>query len=242
MFLKVRAILFLCLSLSLSLQRAEAQLPTGDQFTFIRIKWTDNNIRYGYAFSTPAPLWAHDYPAAEENLYVAIKAATTFKISEDYKVLTFADDEIFNYPFIYACEIGYLTLSDAEVKNLREYLLRGGFLMVDDFRDYIGAFEWNTWLREIRKVLPDNPIRPLNEDHPIFHCFFDLKDDIRKPVPYLTKSPEYWGIFDDNDRLMVLINFNTDVGDGWELPHEDGDFSIEAYKLGINYLVYSYTH
>lgn len=242
MCLRSAGVLLVFLFFGLNSQKAAAQLPNGDQFTFVRIQWTDNNIRYGYGFTTNAPLWAHDYPQAEENLYIALKAATSFKISEDYKVLTFADDEIFKYPFIYACEIGYLTLSETEVENLREYLLRGGFLMVDDFRDFIGAFEWNTWMREIRKVLPDNPIRRLDEDHPIFHCFFDLNEDIRRPTPYLNKSPEYWGIFDDNDRLMVLINFNTDVGDGWELPHEDEVFSTEAYKLGINYLVYSYTH
>jgi hypothetical protein len=217
---------------------AQAQLSKGDEFQFVRIRFTDNGIRYGYGFSTNAPVWAHDYPQAEDNLYTALKATTSFKIAEETKVLTFSDDEIFNYPFIYACEIGYLTLSEDEVKNLREYLLRGGFLMVDDFRGY---YEMQNWLKEIGRVLPEFQQKQLSVSHPIFHCFFDLTD-IYKLTPYLEVPPQYLGIFDDSDRLMVLVNFNNDVGDGWELPHETPDFSTESFKLGINYLIYSYTH
>jgi len=218
-----------------------AQSPAGETFEFVRIRWTDNNRRFGYGFSTNAPLWAHDYPYAEQNLYIALQAATSFKISEDHQVLTFADDEIFRYPIIYACEIGYLTLSELEVKNLREYLLRGGFLIVDDFR---WPMEWRNWVREIRKVLPDSPLRQIPADHPIFHCFFDLNEDIHIRTPYLRVPPQYWGLFDENGRLLVMINFNNDIGDGWELPNEPGSksFSTLSYKLGINYLIYSYTH
>jgi len=215
-----------------------AQLSGGEEFTFVRIRWTDNHIRYGYGFSTSAPLWAHDYPTAEENLHNAISIATSIKVSEESKVLTFDDEEIFKYPFIYACEIGYLTLAENEVQNLREYLLRGGFLMVDDFR---WDFEWRNWQREIRKVLPDAQLRRLSVEHPIFHCFFDLHE-IHDKTPYLRVLPQFWGLFDDKGRMMVLINFNNDVGDGWELPESTPYFSTVSYKLGINYLVYSYTH
>ena len=215
-----------------------AQLPGGDEFTFVRIHWTDNQIRYGYGFSTSAPLWAHDYPTAEENLYNAIRLATSIKVSEENEVLTFSDEEIFKYPFIYACEIGYLTLAQDEVQNLREYLLRGGFLMVDDFR---WDFEWRNWQREIRKVLPNAQLRRLSVNHPIFHCFFDLHE-IHDKVPYLRVLPQFWGLFDEHGRMLVLINFNNDVGDGWELPESTPTFSTVSYKLGINYLVYSYTH
>ncbi len=219
-------------------QNALAQLPMGDKFEFVRIRWRDNGIRFGYGFSNNDPLWAHDYPRAEENLHTALKATTSIKLSEDSKVLTFADEEIFKYPFIYACEIGYLSLSEDEVKNLREYLLRGGFLMVDDFR---WEAEWFNWNKEIRKVLPDSHLRRLNVNHPIFHCFFDLYN-IHKYTPYLRQPPQYWGLFDDKDRMMVLINFNNDVGDGWEWPEQTPEFSTDSFKLGINYLIYSYTH
>ena len=167
------------LIISLFLGNVHAQVASGDYFTFVRIQWTENNIRYGYGFTTDAAFWAHDYPIAEENLYIALKAATSIKVSEESKVLTFDDDEIFKYPFIYACEIGYLSLSEAEVKNLKEYLLRGGFLMVDDFR-WVG--EWRNWVHEIRRVLPDSEMRQLQVNHPIFHCFFDLRD-IHQPTP-----------------------------------------------------------
>ena len=228
-----------CLFLAVQAGHATAQLSSGDQFTFVRIRWTDNNLRYGYRFTTRAAPWAHDYPKAEVNFYTALKVTSAVKVSEETKVLTFADEEIFEYPFIYACEIGYLSLSDAEVANLREYLLRGGFLMVDDFRL---DFEWQNWLREIRKVLPEYRLRRLQVNHPIFHCFFDLQEDIHTPTPYLPLPPQYWAIFDEMDRMMVLVNFNTDVGDGWELPEQTPEFSTEAYKLGINYLIYSLTH
>ncbi len=230
--------IFLLFGLNPQSGLAQLQLPGGDEFTFIRIRWTDNGIRYGYGFSTNAPLWAHDYPQAEKNLYKTLKVLTSIKVSEEVKVLTFADEEIFEYPFIYACEIGYLTLSENEVTNLREYLLRGGFLMVDDFR---WPYEWENWRREIKKVLPDHKWQKLQVNHPIFHCFFDL-NKIHKRTPYLAVPPEYWAILDDNGRIMVLINFNNDVGDGWELPKDTPDFSTEAYKLGINYLIYHYTH
>lgn len=225
----------LCLTLA---QPLTAQIANGDEFTFVRIRWTDNNIRYGYGFSTNAELWAHDYPDAEENLYVAIKAATSIKVSEESEVLTFADEDIFKYPFLYACEIGYLTLSQAEINNLREYLMRGGFLVVDDFR---WPFEWRNWVTEIRKVLPDCKLQRLSISHPIFHCFFDL-NNIHAKTPYLEVPPEYWAMFDEDGRMLVIINFNNDVGDGWELPDSTPEFSTKSFKLGINYLVYSYTH
>lgn len=229
-------ILFLVLGTS---GLGQAQEYPGDEFEFIRIRWTDNGQRHGYDFSTPVELWAHDYPVAEENLYVALKAGTNIKVSEKHQVLSFADEKIFRYPFIYACEIGYLTLADAEVENLRKYLLRGGFLMVDDFRWFM---EWRTWMSEIRKVLPNAKIRRLPESHPIFHCFFDL-NDVHAPTPFLEGVlPQYYGIFDEQGRMMVLVNFNNDVGDGWEMPEEVPNFSTRSYKLGINYLIYSYSH
>ncbi len=225
--------------LSNAMRPAQAQENPGDEFSFVRIRWTDNGIRYGYGFTTNVALWAHDYPQAEQNLYVALKAATNIKVSTEYKVLTFADEEIFRYPFIYACEIGYLTLSEAEVGNLREYLLRGGVLMVDDFR---WRLEMRNWLREIRKVLPGARLKRLPDEHPIFHCFFDLSG-IRKPTPFLGgMPPEYYGIFDEHGRLLVIVNYNNDIGDGWEWPEETPTFSTEAFKLGINYLIYSLSH
>ena len=96
-------------------------------------------------------------------------------------------------------------------------------------------------MREIRKVLPDQELRRLDVSHPIFHCFFDI-NDIYARTPYLEELPEYWGLFDDTGLLMVLINFNNDVVDGWELPNKTPKFSTRSYKLGINYLIYALTH
>jgi hypothetical protein len=238
-----RWLMLIILSLLL-LRPAYAQLAAGDEFTFVRIQWTDSKIRYGYGFSTDAPLWAHDYPDAENHLYVAIELATNMNVAKTTKVMRFSDEEIFQYPVIYACEIGYLSLSENEVANLREYLLRGGLLIVDDFR--LG-FEYRSWMHEIRRVLPHQRLEKIDVDHPIFHCFFDLSEEIYTPIPYLkeyNRKPQYLGLFDDSDRLMVLMNFDTDIGDGWELPGQEGieEFSTTSFKLGINYLIYAYTH
>jgi len=227
----------LCLGASSTLL---AQEPLGDEFEFIRIRWTDNKIRHGYGFYTNAELWAHDYPQAEQNLNVALKAATNIKTTDKQQVLTFDDEKIFRYPFIYACEVGYLSLSEAEVKNLREYLLRGGFLMVDDFRY---PWEMRIWTQQIRRALPKAKWRRLQEDDPIFNCFFKLSSEIHEPTPFLKDfRPEYYGIFNEAGQMMVLMNYNNDVGDGWELPDETPDFSTLSFKLGINYLIYSYSH
>jgi hypothetical protein len=209
----------------------------GQAFTFARVQWTGNNFGYGFAGRGNGPLWAHDYPIAEQNLYIAINALTSLPITYENKIITFTDDDIFDFPFLYICEVGYWTIGGKEAERLAEYLARGGFLMVDDFR---GGFEWSNFLEQIKRVAAKNP-QPLAADHPIFHCFFDF-DHLLAYSPYGGLTPRYYAIFDENGRIMVMINHNNDIGDGWEWPETDEIFSTEAFKLGINYLIYSMTH
>lgn len=228
----------MCMAIVLALPlTVEAQVSKSDEFVFVRIKWRENGLR-NFPFATNAPLWAHDYPTAENNLNRALELLTSFRIAPHTEVLTLDDERIFEYPLLYMCEIGWMGLSDSEVAGLREYLLRGGFVILDDFR---GPVELRNLRREMQRVLPDHGLRRLHSDHPIFHIFFDV-EDIYRPGPNWHLIPQYYGIFDDQDRMMVLVNFNTDVGDGWEWPESLGDFSTESFELGINYLIYAYTH
>lgn len=206
-------------------------------FTFVRVQWTGRSFGYGFAGRGNGPMWAHDYPVAEENLYIAINTLTSLPITYENKIITLTDDDIFDFPFLYMCEVGYWSIEEKEAERLAEYLARGGFLIVDDFR---GGYEWSNFLEQIKRAAPKNP-QPLAVDHPIFHCFFDF-DHLLGYAPYGGFTPRYYAIFDDHGRIMVMINHNNDIGDGWEWPETDETFSTEAFKLGINYLIYSMTH
>jgi hypothetical protein len=155
-------------------------------------------------------------------------------------------------------EVGYLNLDENEAARLREYLLRGGFLHVDDFW---GQQEWDNWEYQIRKVFPDEERYPILEiplTHEIFNCVFQLKEMPQVPSlwnwEYRRSSTERFGevahcrgIFDENGRLLVVMTYNTDLGDGWEREGENYEyfrkFSVAgAYPLGINIVVYAMTH
>jgi hypothetical protein len=211
--------------------------PDGQAFTFARVQWEGRRFGYGFAGRGNGPLWAHDYPIAEQNLYIAINALTSMPITYENKILTLADEDIFDFPFIYICEVGYWSIEEKEAERLAEYLARGGFLIVDDFR---GGYEWNNFLEQIKRVVPQNP-EPISVEHPIFHCFFEF-EKLGDHAPYGGLTPRYYAIFDDSGRIMVIIHYNNDIGDGWEWPESDEVFSTEAFKLGINYLIYSMTH
>ncbi|MDZ7343631.1 MAG: DUF4159 domain-containing protein [candidate division KSB1 bacterium] len=220
-----------------SVSATNGMATSAQAFTFARVQWTGRSFGHGFAGRGNGPLWAHDYPIAEQNLYLAINALTALPITYENKIITLTDDGIFDFPFLYICEVGYWSIEEKEAKQLAEYLARGGFLLVDDFR---GGFEWSHFLEQIKRVTPKTP-QPLEVDHPIFHCFFDF-DHLLGYAPYGGLTPRYYAIFDDKGRIMVMINHNNDIGDGWEWPEADEIFSTEAFKLGINYLIYSMTH
>jgi hypothetical protein len=201
------------------------------------------------------PMWAIDYPDAEYHITRGIRRLTRIDTANDSIHLRLTDDRIFDYPWLFVQQVGNWLLDDEEAARLREYLLRGGFLLVDDFH---GSYDWSIFMNSIRRVFPDRPIIDLVEGHEILHVFYDL--DQRTQIPgrrhlYMTgggevsaqlQGPATWrGIFDDDGRLIVAINFNMDMGDAWE--HADDYYYPEpmtalAYKFGINYLIYSMTH
>ncbi len=192
-----------------------------------------------------------DYPDAEYHLMQGIERLTRVDGQiVDYnggggRLITLTDERVFDYPWLYAVEVGQWYLSDEEAVRLRQYLDRGGFLMVDDFW---GECEWTVFIDSMLRVFPDRPIVELGEDHPLLHVLYDL--DQRTQIPGRGGQrpgtvPRWRGVFDDDGRLMVAINFNMDMGDAWE--HADDPWYPEpmtalAYRFAVNYLIYSMTH
>ena len=205
------------------------------RFTFARIRYTVQ-WRSG---------WEFDYPTMERNLMLMMRTVTELRphVSES-NVFDLDDPELSRYPVAYLSEPGYWLPSDSEVKGLRRYLAKGGFLIVDDFR--LG--EWRNFETQIKRVLPTARIERLDVSHRIFKSFFELQSlDMTYPHDRRLQA-EFLGIHQDNDpskRLMVIINYNNDIGDYMEHSGQGWwpvNTSNDAYKLAINYIVYALTH
>ncbi|HLV01473.1 MAG TPA: DUF4159 domain-containing protein [Acidobacteriota bacterium] len=212
-------------------------------FNFVRLRYNGfigNWTTWG-GWTVP---WAHDYPRAEQNFLKILAELTTVETTPDsYLVLDMDDPEIMNYPVVYVSEPGYWNCTQEEVTNLREYLDRGGFIIFDDFRDSRG--EWENFARCMQQVAPGRVMQQLSNDEPIFHCFYNLSfEDM--PAPYnVPGDPVYYGLVDDDGRVQVIANFNNDIGDYWEWSDQSLvpiALSNEAYKFGINYVIYALTH
>jgi hypothetical protein len=213
--------------------------PTYDgRFTFVRLRW-DSSGGFGRrgGFSDA---WNHDYPRAEQHLALLLRDITYIDARTDGSlILTLDDPELFRYPIAYMWEPGFWSLSDAEALRFREYLEKGGFAIFDDFE----GEQWINYEEQMRRVLPNGRFVKLDASHPIFDTFFRMKT-IDFPHPMYGILPTYYGIFEDNDpskRLMVIANHNHDVAEYWEFSGEGFfpvDTSNEAYKLGINYMMY----
>lgn len=226
----------------------------GDAFTFVRIQYdTDSGHWDGDEDWGPWRTWAVDFPAADRNFLRGVRRLTNIHINKEPIVLRLDDDRIFEYPFLYILEVGRqggVQFSEKERRNLREYLLRGGFLFIDDFW---GTWQWSNFYRTFSKVFPDKPIVELSKDHQIFHCFYDI--DGPQMIPRISNTDNYpeqdvdvainRAVLDEDGRIMVLINWNSDIGDGWEHtyhPVYPTQYANMAYRLGINYLMYALTH
>ncbi len=210
------------------------------RFTFVRIRFTPTGFD-GF----PDRKWDHDWPRAERNFTKMLDELTGVGPRMRASNILAADDpEIFKYPIAYLCEPGYWTVSAEEADNLRTYLFKGGFIIFDDF---VGP-DWYNFADKLQVVLPGYQLVRLDQSHPIFDSFFDIDELSMEHPVYAGYHAEYFGVYEDNDvnkRLMAIVNYNNDIGDYWEwsdagfLPIE---LSNEAYKLGINYIVYAMTH
>jgi hypothetical protein len=215
--------------------------PYDGRFTFARIRFNPLGGEGGFRRDLK---WDHDFPRAERNLMKIVRELSSIRpYMNGGNVFTADDPALHRFPIAYLSEPGFWTVSEAEATGLRSYLQKGGFLIFDDF---FGG-HWFNFEAQMLKVLPNARIVRLEPSHPIFDSFFHITSfDYRHP--YFGAASEFHGIFEDNDpskRLMVIVNYNNDIGDYWEWS--DGGFvpielSNEAYKLGVNYLMYALTH
>jgi uncharacterized protein DUF4159 len=213
--------------------------PYDGRFTFVRVRYGPD---YGYA-SQRLP-WSHDYPAGEQHFMRIMNEVSFLNAhTSETNILTLDNPALTRYPVIYFCEPGAWTMSDEEAAGLRAYLTKGGFMIVDDFRYQ----HWSAFEAQMRRVLPDARFVDLELSHPIFHAFFEIKT-LDVPQYYDPPPPIFRAIYEDNDpakRIMVMINYNTDISEYWEWSDtgiKPIDESNEAYKLGVNYVIYGITH
>ena len=222
---------------------------TDGEFQFVRLAYSSN--RYA-RMGRGGEKWLTDYPEAEHHFLKGISRLTTVDAAPNGLIVAPLDEEIYDHPWLYAVEVGYWSLNEQEAAQLRDYLLRGGFLMVDDFH---GTWEWASFKSSMDRVFPDRPIIEIPTDDAALHVLYDLDQRVQIPSLRLIYSgvtweqdgytPHWRGIYDDDGRLMVAINFNMDIGDAWEhadLPEYPEQMTALAYRFGINYVVYAMTH
>ena len=218
------------------------------RFTFVR-------LRYGpdYAYVGQQIPWSHDYPLGEHHFMKILDELTYLKPHVDESnILPLDAKELFRYPVAYMAEPGYWDISEVEAANFRAYLQKGGFVIFDDFAPQRGFRErgggWGSFEYAFRQVLPSAQFVDLDASHPIFHTFFEIDSFDILPQAYDEGRPYFRGVFEDNDptkRLVAMINYNTDISEYWEFSDtglKPIDESNEAYKIGVNYIIYGMTH
>jgi hypothetical protein len=227
----------------------------GSEFVFARLRYNERLSNYGRSG------WRTDWPEADKHFIIAIDRMSNIRVVMDKDIaIDIMDPALFSYPFLYALEVGRgggMNLTMEEAERLREYMDRGGFIMIDDFW---GGQEWSTFAYDLAKIFPDREPEQLPVSHPMFHTFFDIDQIIQVPnigngrsVPYGgvtwerydAQTPYALAVFDDDRRPMMVINFNTDIGDAWEHaddPSYPNEFPSFAFRIGINYIIYAMTH
>jgi hypothetical protein len=215
------------------------------EFYFTRAIYSDFRERF--------PSWSIDYPKADRQFMIGLKRLTNIDASGAEHPIRLDDPALREFPILYAVEVGYMSLTEAERLGLRDYLLAGGFLVVDDFW---GSWEWLNFERQIRTVLPEYSIEDIPLDHPVLHVFYDLDEIVQVPNVGQGRSggptwekdgytPAFRGIMNEEGRILVAIVWNSDLGDAWEWaedPYYPLRFSNFAYQLGVNLIVYAMSH
>ena len=218
-------------------------------FYFTRAAYSDGRGRWG---RRGGGSWATDYPKADQQFLVVLRRLTNLDALPYEHPVQLDDPELRRYPFIYTVEVGNMDLTDAEVTALRSYLLAGGFMVADDFW---GDYEWENFAEQMRRVFPEYPIVEIPMDHPVLSAFYDVDEILMVPNVGNARTGRYSeqgaraahcrGIFDENGRLMVVVNWNTDIGDAWEWAEQPDyplQFSTYAYQMGVNFIVYAMSH
>lgn len=226
------------------------------RFTFVRVRYDTSlsvssfQYQYNPILGDGGPPWSHDYPVAGRHLMKIMSELSKIDANLDINepIVAFDNPALFKFPFAYLCEVGYMNLTDKEITGMREYLLRGGFLLVDDFRSPREFYNLQLY---VKRAFPEYELKKMDVSHPIFNCFFSIKTLEINPIyggGYVTREtmiPEFWGLEDENGRLMMVINYNYDVSDFWQFsdnPFKPIEETNEAYKFGVNYIMYALTH
>ena len=218
-------------------------LPYDGRFTFVRLRWGSDLGDYSRRGFNAA--WNHDVPRAEQHLSLIMKELTAVDVHTDgSRILALDDPALFEYPIAFMWEPGFWNLTNQEAQAFRAWLLKGCFVV---FEDFDGPEQWNHFEAQMRRVLPEGRFVKLDETHPIFNTFFNIENIDAIFHPMYGLRPSYYGLFEGNDpsaRLLAVANFDNDVPEYWEWSG-DGlypiDSSNEAYKLGVNYLIYGLT-
>lgn len=229
--------------------------------TRLHIDWQSEYMR-GFDWRLGNTNWSIDYPRSDRHLAMAVRRLTRVHArSVEQAINLDEDDEVYNYPWLYAAETGHWELTPNQIAKFREYLLRGGFFMCDDFH---GDDEWQVFMMTMSKVFPDRKVVDLPMNDPIFHAVYDLDDKYQVPGAQFLRTgsqcekcatssppgqgggvPHWRGIYDDHGRLMVAVCHNMDLGDSWEHaddPYYPQHFSALGLRIGVNYVTYALTH
>jgi len=197
--------------------------------------------------------WTIDYPRSDRHISAALRRLTRIQARSVEQSINLDDpDDVYNWPWLYGVEVGHWSLTDEQAHKMRDFLLRGGFFMCDDFH---GSLEWANFIESMHRVFPDRPIVDLDDKDAIFHTIFDLDDRYQVPGAQFLRSrrtfeqdgfeARWRGIYDDKGRLMVAICHNMDLGDSWEHadnPEYPEKFSELGIRIGVNYVLYAMTH
>ncbi len=219
---------------------SSSNVPYNGRFTFVRLRYPTD-----FGGFRRDPPWLHDYPTADTHLSKIVKEISAVDARVDgSNIFSLTDPELTKYPIAYMSEPGFWVVDEEEAIALRRYLLKGGFVIFDDFR----AEDWYNFETQMRRVMPDGRMVLLDGSSPIFHSFFEIDAPEKFVPPYGGLPPRFYGMFEDNDptkRLLLIANYNNDLGEYWEFSdtgYVPVDLSNEAYKFGANYVLYGLTH
>jgi Domain of unknown function (DUF4159) len=231
-----------------------------------KTEWTRARLRYPSVYGQSRwgldLNWTIDYPRSDRHLLQGVRRLTRIDTRSVEQIVDLdGTGDVYNWPMMYAVEVGHWALPDEQAAQMREFLLRGGFLMVDDFHGdepYHNVFsEWQVFRASMTKVFPDRPIEDLENSNPIFHTVYDLDDRFQVPgwqwvrsgrtyeAGETGKTPHWRAIYDDKGRVMVAICHNMDLGDAWEWsddPRYPEKWASLAYRIAVNYFIYDLTH
>ena len=218
------------------------------EWVFGRLRYTSAGGRRYWGGGS----WAIDYPKADRQFVQGVRRLTRLHARSVEEVVDVNTDDMFTVPWIYAVEVGHWTLDDRQAARLRNYLLRGGFLMVDDFH---GTEEWSVFMESMQRVFPDRVVTDLENKDAIFHVLYNLDERFQVPGTQMFRSGRIYekdgveakwrAILDDKGRVMVAICHNMDLGDAWEWadhPRYPEHYASMAYRVGVNYIIYAMTH